>query len=91
MPQRLLRLLPAALVVAGLLACVAGLLLQRMWLALPWPRLLDQLVMGALALTAAWPLRRWGRLSWAAGVWNVCSTLHWTNRSRQNCCALQRL
>lgn len=74
MPQRLLRLLPAALVVAGLLACVAGLLLQRMWLALPWPRLLDQLVMGALALTAAWPLRRWGRLSWAAAlalVWGV--------------------
>ena len=63
MPQRLLRLLPAALVVAGLLACVAGLLLQRMWLALPWPRLLDQLVMGALALGRI-PYEKWLKFVW---------------------------
>lgn len=62
----------AALVHAGLLACVAGLVLHRMWTVLPANRCADLLVLAALAILCATALRLWRGWAWAnalALVW----------------------
>lgn len=43
-------------------ACAAGLVLHRMWEALPFPRFFEHVLLSLLALAAAWPLQRW--LGW---------------------------
>lgn len=50
---------------AGVGACIAGLLLHRMWTALPAGRFGETLVLAALASLLAWPLVRWRRMPWA--------------------------
>jgi hypothetical protein len=43
-------------------ACAIGLIMHRMWEALPFPRFFEHLLLAVLALAAAWPLQRW--LGW---------------------------
>ena len=43
-------------------ACVIGLVVHRMWEALPFPRFFEHVLLALLALAAAWPLQRW--LGW---------------------------
>ena len=70
MPLRphLSRHLPALLLWAGMAACAVGLVAHRMWDALPFPRFFEHVLLGMLALAAAWPLQRWLR-------WNRASAL----------------
>lgn len=61
-----------ALVWAGVVACAAGLLLHGMWAVLPWRRFADALLLAAISIAIAWPLRRWCAWTWAhalAAVW----------------------
>lgn len=62
----------AAAVHAGVLACVAGFVLHRMWAVLPANRCADLLALAALAIAVAAALRRWRGWTWAnalAAVW----------------------
>jgi len=59
---------PALLVWAGMLLCVTGLGLHRLWTELPFPRFFEHVLLGLLALACAWPLRRFGGASWAAAI-----------------------
>ena len=59
---------PALLLWAGMLLCLLGLALHRMWAALPFPRFFELVLLALLALAAAWPLQRWRGWSWAAAV-----------------------
>lgn len=66
--------IPAVLLWAGLALCVAGLVMHRMWQALPFPRAIEHGLLALLALAAAWPLQRWLRWTPAAAlalVWLV--------------------
>lgn len=56
------RQLPALALWAGMAACIAGLLLHRMWEALPFPRFFEHVALAVLVLLAAWPIQRW--LAW---------------------------
>jgi hypothetical protein len=60
---RVSRHAPALLLWAGMAACAVGLVANRMWEALPFPRFFEHVLLALLALAAAWPLQRW---------------LHWT-------------
>ena len=51
--------IPAVLLWAGLTLCVAGLVMHRLWEALPFPRAVEHGLLALLALAAAWPLTRW--------------------------------
>ena len=51
--------IPAVLLWAGFVLCVAGLVTHRMWEALPFPRAIEHGLLALLALAAAWPLTRW--------------------------------
>lgn len=51
--------IPAALLWAGMVVCMAGLVLHRLWEQLPFPRAVEHGLLALLALAAAWPLRRW--------------------------------
>src|SRR5690606_26709140 len=57
------RHLPAVLLWAGMAACAIGLVVHRLWQALPFPRFFEHLLLALLALLAAWPLQRW--LGWS--------------------------
>lgn len=57
-----------ALLAAGLAATLAGFIRYRMWLDLPVERFLLSLLLAVLAMTVAWPLQRWLRVS-RAGAW----------------------
>lgn len=59
------KLAAAGTVWAGVGACVAGLLLHRMWAVLPAGRFGESLLLAALASLLAWPLVRWRRMPWA--------------------------
>jgi hypothetical protein len=59
---RVSRHAPALLLWAGMAACATGLVVHRMWEALPFPRFFEHLLLALLALAAAWPLQRW--LDW---------------------------
>lgn len=62
----------AALVCAGFAACAAGLVLHRLWLDVPWPRVADQIILLLASIALAAAVRRIARTSWAtalAGVW----------------------
>lgn len=56
---------PEALVWAGALACVAGFLQHRLWEALPAGRFGESLLLAALVVLVAWPLRQWRGWCWA--------------------------
>jgi len=63
-----------ALVWAGVGMCVAGFITHRLWLALPWGRFGESLLLAGMAALLAWPLQRWRRWTWAdalAWVWLV--------------------
>ncbi len=60
--QRVSRHAPALLLWAGMAACAIGLVMHRMWEALPFPRFFEHVLLALLALAAAWPLQRW--LGW---------------------------
>lgn len=59
---RVSRHAPALLLWAGMAACAIGLVAHRMWEPLPFPRFFEHVLLGLLALAAAWPLQRW--LGW---------------------------
>jgi len=66
------RLVPRLLIAAGVLACVTGIVLHRLWAVLPLPRVAGLLVLALLSAALAWPLCRWARLRMATalgGVW----------------------
>ncbi len=50
--------LPSTLLWLGMALCVAGLVGNRMWQALPFPRFFEHVLLGLLSLALAWPLRR---------------------------------
>jgi len=60
--QRVSRHAPALLLWAGMAACAIGMVVHRMWEALPFPRFFEHVLLALLALGAAWPLQRW--LGW---------------------------
>ena len=63
---------PEALIWTGVTACVAGLVWHRLWQTLPPARFGESLLLAALAVLLAWPLRRWRGIAWAdalALVW----------------------
>lgn len=60
--QRASRHAPALLLWAGMAACAIGLVVHRMWEALPFPRFFEHVLLALLALAAAWPMQRW--LGW---------------------------
>lgn len=62
------RLLPATLLWLGMALCVAGLVVNRMWDALPFPRFFEHVLIALCALAAAWPLVRWRGWSWATAL-----------------------
>ena len=62
------RLLPATLLWLGMALCVAGLAVNRMWDALPFPRFFEHVLIALCALAAAWPLVRWRGWSWATAL-----------------------
>ncbi len=77
LPARFRILGPTALVWAGVLACVAGFVLQRTWTELPWARFGEVLLLAALAFGLAAVLRRWRGWEWAsafAAVWLAALT-----------------
>lgn len=45
-----------------MVACAIGLVVHRMWEALPFPRFFEHVLLALLAMAAAWPLQRW--LGW---------------------------
>ena len=45
-----------------------GLIANRMWEALPFPRFFEHLLIGLFALAAAWPLVRWRDWPWATAL-----------------------
>ncbi len=51
-----------------MLLCLVGLGLHRMWAVLPFPRLVEHVLLALLALACAWPLRRWRGCSWSAAI-----------------------
>lgn len=59
---RVSRHAPALLLWGGMAACAVGLVANRMWEALPFPRFFEHVLLALLALAAAWPLQRW--LGW---------------------------
>lgn len=61
-------MLPAALLWLGMALCVAGLVANAMWHALPFPRFFEHVVIAVCALAAAWMLVRWRGWSWAAAL-----------------------
>ncbi len=65
---RVLKHVPALLLWAGMLLCVAGLGMHRLWTELPFPRFFEHVLMALLVIAAAWPLRRWCRASWASAI-----------------------
>jgi hypothetical protein len=65
---RVSRLLPATLLWLGMALCVVGLVLNRMWEALPFPRFFEHVLIALCALAAAWPLVRWRGWSWAPAL-----------------------
>jgi len=65
---------PRLLVVAGVLATFAGLIVHETWRALPVERFALSLALALIAGMLAWPLKRWLRVSWATAlvaVWCV--------------------
>lgn len=63
---------PALLSWAGMAACLAGLVVHRLWEALPFPRFFEHVLLALLALALAWPLQRlagWSRAAALAVVW----------------------
>ncbi len=62
------RLLPAALLWLGMALCVTGLIVNRMWDVLPFPRFSEHVLLALCALAAAWPLVRWRGWSWAMAL-----------------------
>ena len=62
------RLLPTTLLWLGMTLCVAGLILNRMWDVLPFPRFFEHVLLSLCALAAAWPLVRWRGWSWALAL-----------------------
>lgn len=62
------RLLPATLLWLGMALCMAGLVVNRMWDALPFPRFFEHVLLALCALAAAWPLVRWRGWSWATSL-----------------------
>ena len=62
------RLLPATLLWLGMALCVTGLVVNRMWDVLPFPRFFEHVLIALFALAAAWPLVRWRSWSWAMGL-----------------------
>jgi hypothetical protein len=63
---------PAISVWAGVLACLVGLVLHRMWTVLPANRCADLIALAVLAVAFAAVLRRWRGWTWAsalAAVW----------------------
>lgn len=63
---------PEALIWAGAVACVVGLIGHRLWEVLPAARFGESLLLAALVALIAWPLRRWRGWAWAdalALVW----------------------
>ncbi|HWS78280.1 MAG TPA: hypothetical protein VN205_07890, partial [Thermomonas sp.] len=61
LPSRVYRHAPALLLWAGMVACAVGLVVHRMWEALPFPRFFEHVLLALLALASAWPLQRWRR------------------------------
>ena len=62
------RMLPATLLWLGMALCVAGIVVNRMWDVLPFPRFFEHVLLGLCALAAAWPLVRWRDCSWALAL-----------------------
>lgn len=58
-------MLPATLLWLGMALCVAGLIANRTWAALPFPRFFEHVLLALCALAAAWPLVRWRGWTWA--------------------------
>lgn len=58
----------AALVCAGVIACIGGFLLHAMWGILPWHRLRDALLLALLSMALAGVARRAFNWAWADGV-----------------------
>ncbi len=48
--------------------CAAGLVTNRMWHVLPFPRFFEHVLLALCALVAAWPLVRWRNWSWASSL-----------------------
>lgn len=76
--SRVSREAPAFLLWAGMVACAIGLVVHRMWEALPFPRFFEHVLLALLAMAAAWPLQRW--LGWQraaalAAVWLAALTV----------------
>ena len=64
--------LPSVLLWLGMGLCAAGLVANRMWHVLPFPRFFEHVLLALCALMAAWPLVRWRGWSWAlalASLW----------------------
>lgn len=65
---RVSRSLPAALLWLGMALCAAGLVANRMWHVLPFPRFFEHVLLALCALAGAWPLVRWRGWSWATAL-----------------------
>ncbi|MCM2338718.1 MAG: hypothetical protein NDI59_08460 [Lysobacter sp.] len=61
-------LVAEAVVWAGVVACVAGLLVHRLWEVLPAGRFGETLLLAGLASGLAWPLSRWRRIPRATAL-----------------------
>ncbi len=59
---------PALLMWAGMLLCVAGLATHRMWAELPFLRFFEHVLMALMVLAGAWLLQRLRGGSWAAAI-----------------------
>ncbi len=62
------RLLPSLLLWLGMALCLAGLVVNRTWDVLPFPRFFEHVLLALCALATAWPLVRWRRWSWAMAL-----------------------
>lgn len=60
-------------IVAGLVACAAGVVAYRLWTEIPWGRCLELAAIAGLVAVAAWGLVRWRGLRWATAL-----ALTWT-------------
>jgi hypothetical protein len=67
-PESVSSKVPAALLWLGMALCAAGLVANRMWQALPFPRFFEHVLLALCALAAAWPLVRWRGWSWATAL-----------------------
>ena len=65
---RLSSILPAILLWLGMALCAMGLMVNRMWHVLPFPRFFEHVLIALCALAAAWPLVRWRHWSWATSL-----------------------